>query len=87
MSNEAALIKPCPFCGNQPTVDTLGSCISIECCVSMSFQKSDHLTMDERGETSNEYWKKNHLLLPHLEEKVMDVAVSTWNTRKGCGNV
>lgn len=70
-------IKPCPFCGNQPSVTSEGSCIDIECCASMSIQKSDYLDMDER-----ETWNYTTLQFSdEVEEKAMKVIVDMWNRR------
>lgn len=67
----------CPFCGEQPYVNTLGTQLEFNCCCSMSFQKSDYLTLEERGTFSYE----TLLFSNEAEEKVMKIAIKQWNTR------
>lgn len=67
----------CPICGKQPNVSTLGTCIEIECCVSMSRVKSYYLTLEER-----ETWDtKNHTFSDDIERKVINEVADEWNTR------
>jgi hypothetical protein len=68
----------CPICGNQPTLMTRGTFIDIECCVSMSRQKSDYMTMEER-----QTWCNNRLTYSdEAEAKVLALVTGEWNTRK-----
>lgn len=78
MSDKAEL-KSCPFCGEQPDLETLGTWIEISCCVNMSFQKCDYLTMAERQTWSSE--KLMHS--DEAEAKALNVALKHWNTRAG----
>ena len=68
----------CPFCGEQPDVSVLGTQLEFNCCCSMSFQKSDYLTIDERGTFSYDTLKYSD----EAEDKVMKEAIEEWNTRK-----
>ena len=67
----------CPFCGEQPDVETLGTWVEIMCCASMSFQKCDHLTLEERDTWDDQ----THKLSPEVEAKVLKIAIDCWNTR------
>ena len=67
----------CPFCGEIPEVQDLGTTIDFDCCCSMSLQKSDVLTLDERGTFSMETFKYSD----EAEAKAMAEVVSRWNTR------
>lgn len=72
-------LKPCPFCGDMPDLSTDGSCIAIECCVSMARQKCDYLTIEQRdtkSENGNPYDYCNE-----VETFVLDKVISEWNTR------
>lgn len=44
-------LKGCPICDEAPQFSSVGSCIDIDCCVSMSAQKCDVLQeiLDEEG--------------------------------------
>jgi hypothetical protein len=68
-------LLPCPFCGEQPDVSTIGSCIVIDCCVVMDRQKSDYLTLEERRT-----WKGYHFGA-EAEEKVFLAVADEWNNR------
>ena len=70
-------IGACPFCGDYPTIETLGSCIDIECCVTMSIQKCDVLTIEER----QTYNPITHLMSRQAEIKALEYIVNNWNTR------
>ena len=69
----------CPVCGDQPEVSSSGTCIDIECCVSMSRQKSDYLTLDERMTWSNDALSYS----ADAERKAMAAVIEEWNTRQG----
>lgn len=71
-------LKTCPFCGGKPTITTDGTYIEIWCCSSMSRQKSDYLTFDER-----DTWNDNtDRFSPEAESKVLEIVSKEWNTRK-----
>lgn len=70
-------LKECPFCGEQPEEIDDGSNIYIECCVSMSLQKCDELTLKERGTWDNMTYRYSTL----AEKKVKDILNKQWNTR------
>jgi len=70
-------LKTCPFCGHEPEVQTLGSCIDIDCCASMSIQKCDVFTLEERDTwngTTYQYSDK-------AEHKAWERAAKLWNKR------
>ncbi len=67
----------CPFCGESPEVLTDGSWIEVFCCVSLSRQKSDYLTKDERQTWNNALF----LYGPEAEAKVLREVISEWNDR------
>lgn len=69
----------CPFCGDAPELSTIGTYIEIDCCCHMSFQKSDYLTIEERGRWNDEEHKYEH----DVEEKALKIAVAEWNRRAG----
>jgi len=70
-------LKNCPFCGELPEIDTAGTCIEFSCCVSMSIQKCDNLTLEER-----ETWDDDLLeYSKDAEEKALCVIFDDWNTR------
>ena len=72
-------LKLCPFCGDAPDLATDGSCIDIECCVSMGRQKCDYLTIEQRttkAENGNPYEYCNA-----VEAYVLDKVIAEWNTR------
>lgn len=70
-------LKPCPFCGNAPRVNTLGSDIEILCCVSMLRQKCDYLTLEERGQ----FDEALGVYRGALERKVFAAVAREWNSR------
>jgi len=72
-------LKPCPFCGEDPELSTEGACIEIDCCVSMSRQKSDYLDIHERLQYDN----VEHKFTDEVEKKVLDIVLKEWNTRHG----
>jgi hypothetical protein len=82
--SEKVGLKPCPFCGKEPALNNSPVCIDIECCVSMSLQKSDYLTLAER----NTWSKVAHNYSVDCEEKVLSLAIGNWNTRavESCNN-
>lgn len=70
-------MKPCPFCGDTPELSTVGSCIDIDCCVSMSLQKCDELSMEER----QTYNPQTVRYSDEAEQKALDMITERWNTR------
>lgn len=78
----AGKLKPCPFCGEQPDVSFLGSYIDIECCCSMSAQKSD--IVDRKELRVFNY--KTGRFSDAAEEKAMSVMVERWNNRHAAIN-
>lgn len=69
--------RPCPHCGDDPEISTEGSCIDVECCASMTFQKSDILTMDERRTWNGD----THIHSPEAEDKALNTVAALWNKR------
>ncbi len=70
-------LKDCPFCGEQPEINVLGSCIDIDCCCSMSFQKSDYLSMEQR-----ESWSEKTFSYDDGSESIALLnALEQWNER------
>ena len=67
----------CPFCGNKPEVNRLGSHIDLDCCVCMSRQKSDYMTMEERHTWDQTTFKYSD----EAEAKAWAFVVGEWNTR------
>ena len=68
----------CPFCGKSPSVETLGTSIEVDCCVLMSRQKSDYLTIEER-----ETWDSEEIQFSSsAEAKVLKAVRDEWNTRQ-----
>ena len=70
-------LKPCPFCGDVPDVETKGACIDITCCCSMSFQKCDCLTLREQVTFNIQALKYSE----ESEAKAYINAITAWNTR------
>jgi hypothetical protein len=70
-------IKNCPFCGSEPEYSTFGSHIQIGCCVFMSRQKSDYLTINERMT----YDAETMLYSGAAEEKAFNAVAIEWNRR------
>lgn len=71
------VFRVCPHCGDQPDVSTTGTFVDVECCASMSFQKSDMLTLQER-QTWNAHTYHYH---PVAEDKVLRIVAALWNKR------
>ncbi len=70
--------KSCPFCGESPSIETIGTWIEIDCCASMSIQKSDYLDRDKIT------WdNKKHVYDDAAEKKALEVIAGFWNTRVG----
>ncbi|MCK5236180.1 MAG: hypothetical protein KAR06_04260 [Deltaproteobacteria bacterium] len=70
-------LKSCPFCGEQPDIETLGTCIDITCCASMGLQKSDVLDLDERGTFDME----TLVYSKEAESKALQAITDSWNRR------
>ena len=78
-------LLPCPFCGEDPDISTMGSCIDIECgnCgISMSEQKCDLMTIDERMQFSD-YFMDHHVYPKDVEQRLLLWCANRWNTRHG----
>ena len=74
---EASALLCCPFCGEAPELETEGTWIEINCCVSMGRQKSDYLSIEER-----ESWNSGiHRFGLYEEFKALCAVTSEWNTR------
>lgn len=69
-------LKECPVCGSEPDSTTIGSHIEIWCCIAMSVQKSDHLTIEERQKWDGE----KHLYSEQAEQECWNLASSQWNS-------
>lgn len=72
--------KGCPFCGDKPEVSNLGTFIEIDCCVSMSFQKSD-IFEEKLGQKHFDLDMDTLLYSQELEEVALNYAKENWNTR------
>ena len=70
-------LLPCPFCGDEPDIETIGSYIDITCCVSMALQKSDILTISERETWNNE----SCTFSEEAEQKALTEITNRWNSR------
>lgn len=75
----APVFDPCPFCGEAPTVEgkNVGSSVEIACCVVMTIQKCDVLTLEERGTWDAEL----HRYSLAAEQKALECAAAYWNKR------
>ena len=76
-SNEG--FDKCPFCGDYPEVTNLGTFLDIECCASMSFQKSDVLGGDVWR--SNNMIEGTHMYEYKIEKIIHDHCKAIWNRR------
>ena len=67
----------CPFCGETPKVSNDGSCLAIDCCISMGLQKCDILTIEQRDTWNSVTFRYSdeaeEMCLRHISVK--------WNTR------
>lgn len=70
-------LKSCPFCGEKPELQTMGTFIDIECCASMSFQKSDYMDMCSR----RKWIESESAYEPEVEAMVLKQVAAIWNTR------
>ena len=67
----------CPHCGDKPEIETDGTWVEIYCCASMTVQKCDVLTIEER-----ETWNRtSHKFSPEVEEKAFNSLADDWNKR------
>ena len=76
-SPSGSVVLTCPFCGDPPDIETLGSCVDFECCVSMSRQKCDYLTIEERETYDSETYRYRD----EIETWVYQQILNEWNTR------
>lgn len=70
-------IKPCPFCGEVPDSDHIGTYIEITCCVVMDMQKCDYLTNEQRDTWSCDTYTYSE----EAEAICAKELISRWNTR------
>ena len=71
-------LKPCPFCGEEAEIDDSGSCLDIICCCSMSIQKCDVLTIEQRKTLNLETYKYSD----ESEQIVLEYLIEKWNKRQ-----
>ena len=76
-NQDSKLLRECAFCGSEPEYSTFGSHIEIGCCVFMSRQKSDYLTINERMT----YDAETMLYSGAAEEKAFNAVAIEWNRR------
>lgn len=77
--------KGCPICGKRPSISSIGSCMDIECCVSMVRQKCDYLSIRERETfltVHDDVYIPRAGLPKEIETKVYNIIVSEWNQRR-----
>lgn len=71
-------LRPCPFCGQTPTVSgTYGTQLDLSCCVSMGLQKCDVMTREERDTWDQEIFQYSD----EAEEKARNALIDQWNRR------
>lgn len=70
-------LLPCPFCGDSVKLEDSGSCLDINCCCTMSIQKCDVLSMEQRETWSNETYKFSD----EAELFAKDTLIKSWNQR------
>ena len=69
----------CPFCGGKPDVTNIGTFIDIECCASMSLQKSDMMEYEVRQK--EDMGDDPPMFRYEIEKELLDEARKIYNTR------
>lgn len=80
ITNNSKGFKCCPFCGDTPEVSNVGTFIDVECCVSMSIQKSDLMTREEH-QTVDFDMDVTYMFPYNMEVKLLNIVRDKWNTR------
>ena len=83
--SEIKKLKPCPFCGSDPAIETLGTTIDISCCAHMSAQYCDIANEWD----SNKRWhvypqgdlEKGSYFAEPYQTKAINTLIDKWNTR------
>ncbi len=71
-------LLPCPFCGENVEIEKNYTTLEITCCCTMSIQKSDYLSIEQRETWDSVLYKYTE----EIENFVFDAMVTEWNTRK-----
>lgn len=77
MKRKQIIFLPCPHCGGTPEISYRGTCIDVNCCTSLSVQKSDHLDSAQR-----DTWDPTRYMYSEEAEQVATEAIANiWNAR------
>lgn len=71
-------LLPCPICGKEPALSDEDAFLHIDCCVSMTRQKSDYLSFDEIARICPETFRYSY----DAEKKAVAGIASEWNQRE-----